>query len=101
MVMRRFESVAVVASPGVGKNRLWQWFDEWVQGGRQHPGGCISAWSCSAFGRMDLARTGRKLEAGTRGRGTLLFRHARNKERRFIPLRLDDAPIKGSMAQFL
>ena len=24
-----------------------------------------------------------------------------NKERRFIPLRLDDAPIKGSLAQFL
>src|SRR5262249_28927 len=24
-----------------------------------------------------------------------------NKERRFIPLRLDDTPIKGSLAQFL
>jgi hypothetical protein len=24
-----------------------------------------------------------------------------NKERRFIPLRLDDAPIKGALAQFL
>ncbi|MEO6751982.1 MAG: hypothetical protein ABIP85_09395 [Chthoniobacteraceae bacterium] len=24
-----------------------------------------------------------------------------NKERRFLPLRLDDAPIKGSLAQFL
>ncbi|MGD0538273.1 MAG: hypothetical protein ABSC03_11580 [Verrucomicrobiota bacterium] len=24
-----------------------------------------------------------------------------NQERRFIPLRLDDAPIKGSLAQFL
>ena len=24
-----------------------------------------------------------------------------NKERRFIPLRLDDVPIKGSLAQFL
>ena len=24
-----------------------------------------------------------------------------NKERRFIPLRLDDAPTKGSLAQFL
>jgi hypothetical protein len=26
---------------------------------------------------------------------------ALNKERRFIPLRLDAAPIKGSLAQFL
>jgi len=29
------------------------------------------------------------------------FRAPLNKERRFIPLRLDDAPIKGSLAQFL
>jgi small GTP-binding protein len=32
---------------------------------------------------------------------TFRFRDPLNKERRFIPLRLDDAPIKGSMAQFL
>jgi small GTP-binding protein len=30
---------------------------------------------------------------------TLRFRDPLNKERRFIPLRLDDAPIKGSLAQ--
>jgi len=29
------------------------------------------------------------------------MRNPLNKERRFIPLRLDDAPIKGSLAQFL
>ena len=29
------------------------------------------------------------------------FRDPLNKERRFIPLRLDDAHIKGSLAQFL
>jgi len=29
------------------------------------------------------------------------FRDPLNQERRFIPLRLDDAPIKGSLAQFL
>ena len=33
--------------------------------------------------------------------GTFRFRDPLNKERRFIPLRLDDAPIKGSLAQFL
>ena len=40
-------------------------------------------------------------EAGTCGRGNLPFRDPLNKERRFIPLRLDDAPIKGSLAQLL
>ena len=32
---------------------------------------------------------------------TFRFRDPLNRERRFIPLRLDDAPIKGSLAQFL
>jgi hypothetical protein len=49
---------------------------------------CMSA---NAFG-SDWAQ----LEAGT-----FRFRYPLNKERRFIPLRLDDAPIKGSRAQFL
>ncbi len=49
---------------------------------------CMSA---QAFG-SDWAQ----LEAGT-----FRFRDPLNKERRFIPLRLDDAPIKGSLAQFL
>ena len=40
-------------------------------------------------------------QAGTCGRGNLSFRDPLNKEHRFIPLRLDDAPIKGSLAQFL
>lgn len=33
--------------------------------------------------------------------GTFRFRDPLNRERRFLPLRLDDAPIKGSLAQFL
>ena len=49
---------------------------------------CMSA---HAFG-SDWAQ----LEAGT-----FRFRDPLNKERRFIPLRLDDAPINGSLAQFL
>ena len=40
-------------------------------------------------------------EAGTGGRGNLPFRDPLNQERRFIPLRLDDAPIKGSRVPFL
>jgi hypothetical protein len=33
--------------------------------------------------------------------GTFRFRDPLNQERRFLPLRLDDAPTKGSLAQFL
>jgi hypothetical protein len=33
--------------------------------------------------------------------GPFRFRDPLNQERRFIPLRLDDTPIKGSLAQFL
>src|SRR5437763_9722624 len=33
--------------------------------------------------------------------GTFRFRDQLNKQRRFIPLRLDEAPIKGSLASFL
>ena len=47
--------------------------------------------SANAFG-SDWAQ----LEAGT-----FRFRDPLNRERRFIPLRLDDAAIKGSLAQFL
>ena len=78
------------------------WFDEWVlKPGDSIPskieegleqsrvlGLCMSA---NAFG-SDWAQ----LEAGT-----FRFRDPLNRERRFIPLRLDDAPIKGSLAQFL
>ena len=44
------------------------------------------------FGGSDWAQ----LEAGT-----FRFRAPLNKERRFIPLRFDDASIKCSLAQFL
>src|SRR5882672_9377394 len=84
------------------KNGLKVWFDEWVI----KPGDSIPAkieeglelsrvlvlcMSGNAFG-SDWAQ----LEAGT-----FRFRDPLNKHRRFIPLRLDDAPIKGSLAQFL
>src|SRR5947208_6974059 len=46
--------------------------------------------SANAFG-SDWAQ----LEAGT-----FRFRDPLNEDRRFIPLRLDEAPIKGSLAQY-
>ena len=78
------------------------WFDEWeikpgdsipakIEEGLEHSRVLVLCMSANAFG-SDWAQ----LEAGT-----FRFRDPLNKERRFIPLRLDDAPIKGSLAQFL
>jgi hypothetical protein len=78
------------------------WFDEWVlkpgdsvpakiEKGLEHSRVLVLCMSAQAFG-SDWAQ----LEAGT-----FRFRDPLNQERRFIPLRLDDAPIKGSLAQFL
>ena len=77
------------------------WFDEWVlkpgdsipakiEEGLEHSRVLVLCMSANAFG-SDWAQ----LEAGT-----FRFRDPLNQERRFIPLRLDDAPIKGSLAQF-
>jgi len=78
------------------------WFDEWelkagdnipakVDQGLEHSRVLVLCMSANAF-ESDWAQ----LEAAT-----FRFRDPLNKERRLIPLRLDDAPIKGSLAQFL
>jgi hypothetical protein len=78
------------------------WFDEWeirpgdsvpakIEEGLEHSRTLILCMSANAFG-SDWTQ----LEAGT-----FRFRDPLNHQRRFIPLRLDDAPIKGSLAQFL
>jgi hypothetical protein len=78
------------------------WFDEWVikpgdsipakiEEGLEHSRVLVLCMSALAFG-SDWAQ----LESGT-----FRFRDPLNKERRFIPLRLDDAAINGSLAQFL
>ena len=68
--------------------------DEWkfkFEAGLEHSRVLVLCMSAHAFG-SDWAQ----LEAGT-----FRFRDPLNQDRRFIPLRLDDAPIKGSLAQFL
>ena len=78
------------------------WFDEWVlkpgdsipakiEAGLERSRVLVLCMSANAFG-SDWAQ----LEAGT-----FRFRDPLNWERRFIPLRLDDTPFKGSLAQFL
>ncbi len=78
------------------------WFNEWelkpgdsipakIEEGLELSCVLVLCMSANAFG-SDWAQ----LESGT-----FRFRDPLNKERRFIPLRLDEAPIKGSLAQFL
>ena len=78
------------------------WFDEWVlkpgdsipakiEEGLEHSRVLVLCMSANAFG-SDWAQ----LEAGT-----FRFRDPLNKERRFIPLRLDDAPINCSVTKCL
>src|SRR6185295_18842745 len=77
------------------------WFDDWeirpgdnveakVEEGLEHSRVLVLCMSANVFG-SDWAQ----LEAGT-----FRFRDPLNKRRRFVPLRLDEAPVKGSLAQF-
>ncbi len=81
---------------------LTVWFDEWVlkpgdsipakiEEGLEHSRVLVLCMSANAFG-SDWAC----LESYT-----FRFRDPLNKERCFLPLRLDDAPIKGSLLQFV
>jgi WD40 repeat protein len=78
------------------------WFDEWnirpgdsipakIEDGLEQSRVLVLCMSAQAFG-SDWAQ----LEAGT-----FRFRDPLNKGRRFIPLRMDEAPLKGSLAQLL
>ena len=79
------------------------WFDEWeirpgdsipakIEAGLEHSRLLVLCMSAHAFGS----------DPGTPGLefGTFRFRDPLNQDRRFVPLRLDDAPITGSLAQF-
>jgi hypothetical protein len=84
------------------KDGLKVWFDEWeihpgdsipakIEAGLEHSRVLVFCMSVNASG-AEWAQ----LESHA-----FRFRDPMNKERRFIPLRLDDAPIKGFLAQFL
>jgi small GTP-binding protein len=77
------------------------WFDEWsikagdniphkIEEGLEHSRVLVLCMSANAFG-SDWATVESQ---------TFRFRDPLNKERRFIPLRLDDTPIRGSLDQF-
>lgn len=84
------------------KDGVKVWFDEWIlkpgdnipakiEEGLEHSRVLVLCMSANAFG-SDWAQ----LESGT-----FRFRDPLNKDRRFLPLRLDNVSIKGSLAQFL
>jgi len=96
------KTVVRVVAERLRADGLRVWFGEWeiragdsipakIEEGLEHSRVLMLCMSANAFG-SDWAQ----LEAGT-----FRFRDPLNKERRFIPLRLDDAHIKGSLAQFL
>jgi len=98
----RDKAVVRAVAERLRQDGLKVWLDEWeirpgdsipakIEEGLEHSRILVLCMSANAFG-ADWAR----LEAGT-----FRFRDPLNKERRFLPLRLDDAPIKGSLAQFL
>ena len=76
------------------------WFDEWVlkpgdsippkiEEGLESSRVLVFCMSANAFG-SDRAQS---------ESGTFRFRDPLNQERRFLPLRLDDAPFKGSISR--
>lgn len=84
------------------KDGVKVWFDEWVlqpgddislkvEKGLQRSRIQVLCTSKNAFGSDWM-----QLESAT-----FLFRDPLNKERRLVTLRLDDTPLKSSLAQFL
>jgi hypothetical protein len=83
------------------KDGVKVWFDEWalkpgdnipakIEEGLEHSRVLVLCMSANAFGSYWAQSES----------GTFRFRDPLNKERRFLPPRLNDAPIKGSLAQF-
>jgi hypothetical protein len=90
------KAVARAVADRLRQDGLRLWFDEWeirpgdsipakIEEGLEHSRVLVLCMSANAFG-SDWAQ----LEAGT-----FRFRDALNKDRRFIPLRLDDARQAG------
>jgi hypothetical protein len=83
------------------RDGLRVWFDEWeirpgdsipakIEEALEHSRVLVLCMSANAFG-SDWAQ----LESGT-----FRFRDPLNRDRRFIPLRLDETPLRGSLDQF-
>jgi hypothetical protein len=77
------------------------WLDEWVvQAGDHWPSKIEQGLESSRTLILVMSQNAFESDWVTLERHTVLFRDPTNAERRFIPLRLDDAPIKDSLRQF-
>jgi hypothetical protein len=76
------------------KDGLKVWFDDW----EIRPGDSIPAKIEEGLEHSRVLACPAEASARRREIGPFRFRGPLNKERCFIPLRLDDAPIKGSLA---
>src|SRR5579872_945815 len=78
------------------------WLDDWeIRPGDSIPSKIEEGLDCSRVLVLFMSAHAFDSDWAQLESGTFRFRDPLNKERRFIPLRLDDAPIKGSLAQFL
>lgn len=81
---------------------LTVWFDEWVlKPGDSIPAKIEEGLELSRVLVLCMSAHAFGSDWATLESGTFRFRDPLNKERRFIPLRFDGTPIKGSLAQFL
>src|SRR5215831_10018891 len=77
------------------------WFDEWqIRPGDSIPARIEDGLESSYVLVLCLSANAFAADWPTLESQTFRFRDPLNKDRRFIPLRLDDAPPKGSLAQF-
>ena len=89
--IERNQSKTAKIEAGLERSRVFSLAHRMGEGARRAGEG----WMSHAFG-SDWAQ----LESGTFNRpGNLPFRDTLNKERRFLPLQRDDAPLKGALAQ--
>ena len=78
------------------------WLDEWeIQPGDNIPAKIEEGLENSNTLILCMSANAYSSEWAQLESGTFRFRDPLNKDRRLIPLRLDDAPIKGSLSQFL
>jgi small GTP-binding protein len=84
------------------KDGIRVWFDEWaLKPGDNLPKKIDDALEESRVLVLCMSSQASSSEWARLESGTFRFRDPLNKDRRFIPLRLDESPIKGSLAQFV
>jgi hypothetical protein len=78
------------------------WLDAWeIRPGDNIPAKIEEGLECSSVLLLCMSANAFGSDWAALESQTFRFRDPLNKDRRFVPVRLDDAPIRGSLAQFL